>query len=34
MTLARLRWLILGLLFFSTVINYIDRQALFEKVSH
>mgnify|MGYP001297415388 CR=1 FL=1 len=28
MTLARLRWLILGLLFFSTVINYIDRQAL------
>jgi len=28
MTLSRLRWLILGLLFFSTVINYVDRQAL------
>jgi ACS family hexuronate transporter-like MFS transporter len=28
MPLARLRWLILGLLFFSTVINYVDRQAL------
>lgn len=28
MTLFRLRWLILGLLFLSTVINYIDRQAL------
>jgi ACS family hexuronate transporter-like MFS transporter len=26
--LARLRWIILGLLFLSTVINYIDRQAL------
>ena len=26
--LSRLRWLILGLLFFSTVINYVDRQAL------
>lgn len=28
LSLARLRWLILGLLFLSTVINYIDRQAL------
>lgn len=28
MTMARLRWLILGLLFLSTVINYVDRQAL------
>lgn len=28
MTLARLRWLILSLLFLSTVINYVDRQAL------
>lgn len=28
MTLSRLRWLILGLLFLSTVINYVDRQAL------
>ena len=28
MTLARLRWLILFLLFLSTVINYVDRQAL------
>jgi MFS transporter, ACS family, hexuronate transporter len=28
MSLSRLRWLILGLLFLSTVINYIDRQAL------
>lgn len=28
MPLARLRWLILGLLFLSTVINYVDRQAL------
>jgi len=28
MTLARLRWFILGLLFLSTVINYVDRQAL------
>ncbi len=28
MTIARLRWLILGLLFLSTVINYVDRQAL------
>jgi len=28
MRLERLRWLILGLLFFSTVINYLDRQAL------
>jgi ACS family hexuronate transporter-like MFS transporter len=28
MRLKRLRWLILGLLFFSTVINYVDRQAL------
>lgn len=28
MRLERLRWLILGLLFFSTVINYVDRQAL------
>jgi MFS transporter, ACS family, hexuronate transporter len=27
-TLPRLRWLILALLFLSTVINYIDRQAL------
>jgi MFS transporter, ACS family, hexuronate transporter len=27
-TLARLRWLILFLLFLSTVINYVDRQAL------
>lgn len=26
--LERLRWCILGLLFFSTVINYVDRQAL------
>jgi MFS transporter, ACS family, hexuronate transporter len=26
--LSRLRWLILGLLFLSTVINYVDRQAL------
>jgi MFS transporter, ACS family, hexuronate transporter len=26
--LERLRWLILGLLFLSTVINYVDRQAL------
>ncbi|MBM3862221.1 MAG: MFS transporter, partial [Verrucomicrobia bacterium] len=26
--LSRLRWLILGLLFLSTVINYLDRQAL------
>ena len=28
MPLERLRWLVLGLLFFSTVINYVDRQAL------
>ncbi len=28
MTLSRIRWLILGLLFLSTVINYVDRQAL------
>ena len=28
MSVSRLRWLILGLLFLSTVINYIDRQAL------
>ncbi|MEJ1973423.1 MAG: MFS transporter [Lacunisphaera sp.] len=28
MKLERLRWLVLGLLFFSTVINYVDRQAL------
>lgn len=28
MRLQRLRWLILGLLFLSTVINYVDRQAL------
>lgn len=28
MPLERLRWLILGLLFFATVINYLDRQAL------
>jgi len=28
MSLPRLRWLILGLLFLSTVINYVDRQAL------
>lgn len=28
LSLARLRWLILALLFLSTVINYIDRQAL------
>lgn len=28
MRLGRLRWLILGLLFLSTVINYVDRQAL------
>jgi ACS family hexuronate transporter-like MFS transporter len=28
MTISRLRWLILGLLFLSTVINYVDRQAL------
>lgn len=28
MRLASLRWLILGLLFLSTVINYVDRQAL------
>lgn len=28
MPLSRLRWLILALLFFSTVINYVDRQAL------
>ena len=28
MTLPRLRWLILFLLFLSTVINYVDRQAL------
>jgi ACS family hexuronate transporter-like MFS transporter len=28
MPLARLRWIVLGLLFFSTVINYVDRQAL------
>jgi ACS family hexuronate transporter-like MFS transporter len=28
MRLERLRWLILGLLFLSTVINYLDRQAL------
>jgi ACS family hexuronate transporter-like MFS transporter len=28
MKLSRLRWLILGLLFLSTVINYVDRQAL------
>ena len=28
MRLERLRWLILGLLFFSTVVNYLDRQAL------
>jgi MFS transporter, ACS family, hexuronate transporter len=28
MRLATLRWLILGLLFLSTVINYVDRQAL------
>lgn len=28
MSLSRLRWLILGLLFLSTVINYVDRQAL------
>ncbi len=28
MRLKRLRWLILGLLFLSTVINYLDRQAL------
>lgn len=28
MTLSRLRWLILALLFLSTVINYVDRQAL------
>ena len=28
MSLKRLRWLILGLLFLSTVINYVDRQAL------
>ena len=26
--LSRIQWLILGLLFFSTVVNYIDRQAL------
>jgi len=26
--LERLRWCILGLLFFSTIINYVDRQAL------
>jgi ACS family hexuronate transporter-like MFS transporter len=26
--LSRLRWLILGLLFLSTTINYLDRQAL------
>ncbi len=28
MTLGRLRWIVLGLLCLSTVINYIDRQAL------
>ena len=28
MRLERLRWTILGLLFFSTVINYLDRQAM------
>ena len=28
LALSRLRWIILGLLFFSTVINYVDRQAL------
>ena len=28
MRLTQLRWLILGLLFLSTVINYLDRQAL------
>ncbi len=28
MTLSRLRWMILGLLFLSTTINYLDRQAL------
>lgn len=28
MKLERLRWVILGLLFLSTVINYVDRQAL------
>ncbi|MBC8126059.1 MAG: MFS transporter [Gloeobacteraceae cyanobacterium ES-bin-144] len=28
MKLERLRWLILGLLFLSTVLNYVDRQAL------
>lgn len=28
MRLGPLRWLILGLLFLSTVINYVDRQAL------
>jgi ACS family hexuronate transporter-like MFS transporter len=28
MRLSALRWLILGLLFLSTVINYVDRQAL------
>lgn len=28
MNITRLRWLILGLLFLSTVINYVDRQAL------
>lgn len=28
MSIESLRWLILGLLFFSTVINYVDRQAL------
>lgn len=27
-SIGRLRWLILGLLFLSTVINYVDRQAL------
>lgn len=28
MSLPRLRWLILGLLFLSTTVNYVDRQAL------
>ena len=28
MRLGPLRWLILGMLFLSTVINYVDRQAL------
>lgn len=28
MTVTRMRWMILGMLFLSTVINYLDRQAL------